>query len=48
LGLATRSENLHESFELAARGLPCSSLDGGAMKRLRIPSGRAFLRAHVA
>jgi hypothetical protein len=47
-GLAIRFEELSEGLELAPRRLPRSSLDGGAVKRLCIPSGGAFLRAHVA
>src|SRR5713101_4292474 len=47
-GLAIRFEELYEGLELAARRLPCPRLDGGAVKRLRVASGRALLRAHAA
>ena len=46
-GLAVRFEELPEGLELAARRLPCPSLDGGAVKRLRVSPGRAFLGAHA-
>ena len=41
-------KELPEGLELAARRLPCPSLDGGAVKRFRVPTGRAFLGAHAA
>ena len=43
-----RFEELPEGLELAARRLPYPSLDGGAVKRLRVSPGRAFLGAHAA